>query len=142
MSLRGKIMAVGLALLVSGVPGAVASYAQVSSNASGVGVAAKAMTSATEITATEPTDDVRITNSLLWMIYDMLIKLFESLLTMFQNAITAMVGTAISNLGSTATNTNTDTDGDGVLDASDNCPNVANAGQEDTDGNGIGDACQ
>ena len=35
----------------------------------------------------------------------------------------------------------TDTDGDGILDADDNCPNVANAGQADTDGDGIGDAC-
>ena len=35
----------------------------------------------------------------------------------------------------------TDTDGDGVPDSSDNCPNVANAGQVDTDNDGIGDAC-
>ena len=34
-----------------------------------------------------------------------------------------------------------DTDGDGVADATDNCPNLANAGQSDTDGDGIGDAC-
>lgn len=34
-----------------------------------------------------------------------------------------------------------DTDGDGVADASDNCPTVANAGQQDTDGDGVGDAC-
>ena len=37
-----------------------------------------------------------------------------------------------------------DADGDGVGDACDNCPSVANAGQEDTyppQGNGIGDAC-
>jgi hypothetical protein len=34
-----------------------------------------------------------------------------------------------------------DTDGDGVQDANDNCPSVANAGQQDTDGDGVGDAC-
>ena len=34
-----------------------------------------------------------------------------------------------------------DGDGDGVPDASDNCPAVANADQEDSDGDGIGDEC-
>ena len=34
-----------------------------------------------------------------------------------------------------------DQDGDGVLDASDNCPSVANANQADADGDGDGDAC-
>ena len=34
-----------------------------------------------------------------------------------------------------------DSDGDGVPDADDNCPDVANADQADTDGDGAGDAC-
>lgn len=35
-----------------------------------------------------------------------------------------------------------DLDGDGVDDASDNCPYVYNPGQIDTDGDGVGDACE
>lgn len=34
-----------------------------------------------------------------------------------------------------------DTDRDGIPDASDNCPEVANAGQADDDGDKVGDAC-
>jgi len=34
-----------------------------------------------------------------------------------------------------------DTDGDGVINAEDNCPGVANPDQEDADNDGIGDAC-
>jgi uncharacterized membrane protein len=35
----------------------------------------------------------------------------------------------------------TDSDGDGVPDSDDNCPTVANAGQNDLDDDGAGDAC-
>ncbi len=35
-----------------------------------------------------------------------------------------------------------DQDGDGVPDASDNCPTVANADQADANGNGVGDRCE
>jgi hypothetical protein len=35
-----------------------------------------------------------------------------------------------------------DSDGDGVCDNVDNCPAVANPGQEDTNGNGVGNACE
>jgi hypothetical protein len=34
-----------------------------------------------------------------------------------------------------------DKDGDGILNASDNCPLAANLDQTDTDGDGYGDAC-
>lgn len=34
-----------------------------------------------------------------------------------------------------------DADGDGVADATDNCPNIANADQADADADGIGDIC-
>ena len=39
------------------------------------------------------------------------------------------------------TNVNSDNDEDGILDANDNCPLIANAGQEDIDGDGAGTVC-
>ena len=36
----------------------------------------------------------------------------------------------------------TDTDGDGIGNACDNCPDIANPSQADADGDGIGDDCE
>lgn len=43
--------------------------------------------------------------------------------------------------GGTITDCITDSDGDGIEDASDNCPDIANALQEDTDSDMVGDSC-
>jgi hypothetical protein len=49
---------------------------------------------------------------------------------------------ALTYTPSSATSTTLpDADGDGVADASDNCPAVSNSNQLDTDGDGAGDAC-
>jgi len=44
-------------------------------------------------------------------------------------------------ISTTSTTVVFDMDGDGIPDAQDNCPMVANTDQSDTDGDGIGDAC-
>ena len=43
--------------------------------------------------------------------------------------------------GGTVGGVNNDNDGDGIVNASDNCPNAANPPQTDTDGDGSGDVC-
>ena len=59
----------------------------------------------------------------------------------------AVVGTANIDLdpcgltASLAVTVAADSDGDGVADGADNCPAVANPGQEDADGDGVGDVC-
>ncbi len=51
------------------------------------------------------------------------------------------IGNAISAFDMQIDLVGPDGDGDGVLDACDNCPSVANAPQADSDSDGIGDAC-
>ncbi|HTO55721.1 MAG TPA: thrombospondin type 3 repeat-containing protein [Myxococcota bacterium] len=53
-------------------------------------------------------------------------------------ALAAATVTPGAVLGNAATG---DTDGDGVPDATDNCPTIANADQADGDGDGVGDVC-
>ena len=54
--------------------------------------------------------------------------------------ILAMLTTVAAGCGPESS-TGEDADGDGVADASDNCPSVANADQVDTDADSEGDAC-
>ena len=53
--------------------------------------------------------------------------------------VAACSSPATSSSGTTTSTT--DTDGDGIPDATDNCPDVYNPTQTDTNGNGVGDAC-
>jgi len=53
----------------------------------------------------------------------------------------ASTTTCDADLDGTPDATDTDDDGDGVADASDNCPTMSNASQTDTDGDGTGDTC-
>jgi len=47
-----------------------------------------------------------------------------------------------SNIAKNCTATVNDIDGDGIIDAEDNCPTLANPNQTDTDNDGIGDDCE
>ena len=58
-----------------------------------------------------------------------------------QSGVTAIGGGYLYNIALKYIDPN-DTDGDGIPDATDNCPSVANPTQVDCDGNGVGDACE
>ena len=54
---------------------------------------------------------------------------------------TSQDGPWLDNIALRAVGPTGDSDGDGVPDASDNCPNTPNPSQADADGDGVGDAC-
>jgi hypothetical protein len=60
---------------------------------------------------------------------------------LYVTAALAAASVTTGNTLATATAGGPDQDGDGIPDATDNCPTVANPTQTDTDGDGVGDAC-
>ena len=67
--------------------------------------------------------------------------------SVYLSGTTVLVGAPLDDTGATNAGSaylylaQIDTDGDGVDNLADNCPGVANAGQEDNDGDGIGNIC-
>ena len=57
------------------------------------------------------------------------------------SGVTAIAGGGLHTIALKVTDPN-DTDGDGIPNATDNCPSVKNPTQADCDGNGVGDACE